>query len=36
MKENNNYEMRNVDDDIKVDILRLSQNYEKKNLNYEI
>lgn len=31
MKENNNYEMRNVDDDIKVDILRLSQNYEKKN-----
>lgn len=36
MKENNNYEMRNVDDDIKVDILRLSQNYEKKNWNYEI
>lgn len=30
-KENNNYEMKNVDDDIKVDILRLSQNYEKKN-----
>lgn len=36
MKENNNYEMKNVDDEIKVDILRLSRNYKIKNVNDEI